>query len=86
MEALGTWVEESVLGKLQKVSFFSVMADDCTDITTVEEVSNFCHWKENGTPVNASWKFCLYIKQILRAYIQLLSSVSTTKTSRLAIL
>ena len=51
IQALGTWVEESALKKLQKASFFSVMADECTDIATVEELSIFCRWEENGTPV-----------------------------------
>ena len=51
IEALGTWVEESILKRLQKASFFSVMADECTNITTVEELSVFCHWEENGSPV-----------------------------------
>ena len=27
------------------------MADKCTDIVTVEELLIFCHWEENGTPV-----------------------------------
>ena len=51
IEALGTWVEESGLKRLQKASVFRVMADECTDITTVEELSVFCRWEEDGTPV-----------------------------------
>ena len=27
------------------------MADECTDITSVEELSVFCHREEDGTPV-----------------------------------
>ena len=38
IEALGTWVKESILKRLQ----FSVMADECTDITSVEDMSVFC--------------------------------------------
>ena len=51
IEALGTWVEESILKRLQKAFVFSVMADECTDITAVEELPVFCHWEEDGTPV-----------------------------------
>ena len=51
IEALGTWVEESILKRLQKASVFSVMADECTNIMTVEELSVFCRWEEDGTPV-----------------------------------
>lgn len=27
------------------------MADECTDITTIEELSVFCHWEEGGIPI-----------------------------------
>ena len=29
----------------------SIMADKCTDIATLEEMSMFCRWEENGVPV-----------------------------------
>ena len=51
IDALGTWVEESILKRLQKTSVFSVIADECTDITAKEELSAFCRWEEEGTPV-----------------------------------
>ena len=52
IEALRVWVEESILKRLQ-MHFFSVMADECTDIMTVEELSVdvFCCWEENGIPM-----------------------------------
>ena len=28
-----------------------MLADECTDITTIEELSVVCHWVENGLPV-----------------------------------
>ena len=31
--------------------FFSVMAAECTDIATVEELRHFSLWVENGSPV-----------------------------------
>ena len=51
VEALGTWVEWSLLKKIQKAQFYSLMADECTDITTMEELSIFCRWVESGVPV-----------------------------------
>ena len=27
---------------------YSIMADECTDVTAVEELSVFCHWREDG--------------------------------------
>ena len=50
IEALGTWVEESLFKHLHKVPFYSIMADECTDVSTVEELSLFCRWIENGEP------------------------------------
>ena len=51
VEALGTWVEESLLKRLKKASYYSIMADEYTDVTTVEELSVFCRWEEDGLPV-----------------------------------
>ena len=50
VEAIGQWVEESLLKRLQ-APFYSLMADECTDISTVEELSVFCRWIEDGLPV-----------------------------------
>ena len=44
--ALGKWVKESLLKWLKKASY-SITADGCTDVTTVEELSVFCHWEED---------------------------------------
>ena len=51
IEALETWVEESILKRLQKSSVFSVVANKCTGITAVEELSVLYCWEEDGTPV-----------------------------------
>ena len=51
IEALGTWVEESLLNRLKKAFYYSIMADECTDVTTIEELSVFCRWEEDGLPV-----------------------------------
>lgn len=45
------WVEEFQLEQLHKAPFYSVMADECTDIATIEELSLFFRWAENGEPV-----------------------------------
>ena len=51
VEALGLWVDESLLEALRRADFYSLMADECTDITTIEELSLFFRWVENGEPV-----------------------------------
>ena len=50
VNALGTWVEESLLERLHKEPFFSIMADECTDVTTIEELTICCHWVEIDVP------------------------------------
>ena len=50
MEALKTWVEESLLKRLHQASCFSILSDECTDVATIEEVSMFCFWVEEGSP------------------------------------
>ena len=42
IEALGIWVEESLLKRLCQASYFSIMADECTYVVTIEEMSVFC--------------------------------------------
>ena len=49
IEALRIWVEESLLKQLRQASYFSIMADEFTDVATIEEMSVFCRW-ENGIP------------------------------------
>ena len=51
IEAIGTWVDKFQLKLLHKAPFFSLMADECTDITTIEELSVFCRRVEDGEPV-----------------------------------
>ena len=51
IEAIGTWVDEFQLKLLHKAPFFSLVAEECTNITTIEELSVFCRWVEDGEPV-----------------------------------
>ena len=51
VEAPGTWLKNYLLKRLKKHLSTSIMADECTDVTTVEELSVFCHREEDGLPV-----------------------------------
>jgi hypothetical protein len=51
IESLGTWVEESILKRLKNAPMYSLMADECTDVSNVEELYVFCCWEEDGVPV-----------------------------------
>ena len=45
-----TWVEESLLKRLHNAPFISIMADECTDVTTIKELTICCHWVESCVP------------------------------------
>ncbi len=51
IEAISVWVEEQLLSRLQQAPYYALMADECTDVVTVEEMSIYCRWIENGLPV-----------------------------------
>ena len=51
VEAVGIWAEESLLKCLHQASNFSIMADECTNVTTIEERSILSCWVEDGVPV-----------------------------------
>ena len=51
VEAIGQWIEESLLKYLHQAQYFSLMADECTDVSTIEELSIFCRWVKDGLPV-----------------------------------
>ncbi len=53
IEAIGTWIDESTLRRVQKASYIRDMADECVEISTIEELSVFCRWEENGKPVES---------------------------------
>ena len=48
LDAIGTWVEEILLKRLRQVPFYSIMAGECTNVSTIEELSIYCGWIENG--------------------------------------
>ena len=50
-ETIGMWVEKSLLKRLCQARYFSLLADECTDILTIEELSIVCRWVEDGEPV-----------------------------------
>ena len=56
MGALETWVKEFLLKRLHQASCFSIMVDECTDVVTIEEMSVFCRWEEEGSPGEHFWR------------------------------
>ena len=49
--AVGQWIEELPLQRLHQAQYFSLMADECTDVAMIEKLSVFCQWVEDGLPV-----------------------------------
>jgi len=39
VETIGQWIEENLLKRLHQAEYFSLLADECTDISTIEELS-----------------------------------------------
>ena len=81
IETLGTWVEESILKMLQKASVCSVMADECSVITAVEELSVFCHWEEDGTPVECFLDIVSLKADAESTYLALVKCIKDKKSS-----
>ena len=50
IEAIDTWLTRKLLSSLQSSPFFAILADECQDITTQEELSICCRWLVNGCP------------------------------------
>jgi len=50
VEALGTLVEESTLKRLQNASCYSITADECTDVSCIEELSLCCRLERKESP------------------------------------
>ena len=69
IQALGTWTEESLLKKLQKVPFFSILG----------ELSIFCRWEENGVAVESFLEIIPLKRTNAETYTQPLSIASKAK-------
>ena len=50
IEAIDTWLVRKVLTSLMSSPFFSILADECQDICTQEELSICNRWIVNGCP------------------------------------
>ena len=50
LEAIDTWLDRKLMESLRSSPKFSVLADECVDICTTEELSLCCQWIVNGKP------------------------------------
>ena len=51
VEAIGVWVDKLQVNSVYNAPFFSLMADECSDVANIEELSVYCRWVENGGPL-----------------------------------
>ena len=58
VETLSIPVEELLLKCLRRACFFSLLADECTDISAIEELSKVFHWVEEESLLSTLWKSC----------------------------
>ena len=50
LDAIDTWLEKKLVSSLASNPYFSVLADECEDISTAEELSICSRWITNGKP------------------------------------
>ena len=50
IDAIDTWLERKLVDSLKLSPFFSILEDECQDISTQEELSICCWWSINGCP------------------------------------
>ena len=48
--SIACWVEEELLQSLKGISILTVMGDECTDVTSMEELSLCFRWLRDGKP------------------------------------
>ena len=61
IEAIDIWVERKLLESLKASPFFSILADECQDVSTQEELSICFSWIVNGCP-EEHFMTILYVK------------------------
>ncbi len=50
LSAIDKWLDQKLTQSLLSSPFFSLLADECEDITTCEELSVCCRWLVDGKP------------------------------------
>ena len=48
LEAIDTWIEKQLEQSLKASPYFAILADECEDISTQEELSICCRWLVTG--------------------------------------
>ena len=52
LDAISLWVQQGILRSLKEAAFYSILADESTDIATIEELSICFRWVDSsGSPV-----------------------------------
>jgi len=60
VETIGQWIEENVLKRLHQSEYFSLSANECTDISTIEELSVVICWVETDCLWSTSLNWFCY--------------------------
>ena len=54
IEAIDFWIERNLENSLNSSSYFTIMADECADVSSHEELSICCRWVVDGQPEETS--------------------------------
>ena len=68
LEAIDTWLERKLFQSLRSSPYFSILADECQDISTQEELSICCRWIVDGYP-EEHFLDILHVKEVDAASI-----------------
>lgn len=50
LAAISKWLDQKLVESLKSSPFFSLLADECEDVSTQEELSICCRWLVDGKP------------------------------------
>ena len=65
LEAINSWLDRKLIESLKSRPYFSVLADECVDISTTEELSICCRWIVNGKPEEHFLTVSTYVPKML---------------------
>ena len=70
LDAINLWVQQGILRSHKEAAFYSILADESTDIATIEELSICFRWVDSsGSPVNISWDLLAFLLVLQFQYL-----------------
>ena len=74
IHAIAQWVERGLLQSLKQSPYYTLMGDECTDVSSMEELSLCFRWLKDGKPV----EHFLEVLHVTRTDAETITSAITT--------